>query len=316
MAEWSNASDSKSDLRAIVTGVRIPLSPPFFKSPTNNFNGEIILEIDKKLKEFNKRFSITETSTHQEEFQKFRIRIFNAIENPDEYFLPEGILFFCQIFGIPIKWHHDPYEVRTWSTNIKDALKSELDEKRFFKMIQTFFHLPTHIEDSKIFFFNAISHSIDLSNVNLAITKKEDEVILYPRGEKFLDNNLVEEILKFLNPESQKHFIEALAFYEKREAADSVKSSESVRRTIEEFLKFKLKNQKGLDANIKELQSRLKQDGIESTIRNIIFQVFSYLDQYFNENSKHNDGDINEAENEFLIYQAGVLMRYIHKAIS
>src|SRR5580698_309600 len=28
MAEWSNASDSKSDLRAIVTGVRIPLSPP------------------------------------------------------------------------------------------------------------------------------------------------------------------------------------------------------------------------------------------------------------------------------------------------
>ena len=29
MAEWSNASDSKSDLRAIVTGVRIPLSPPY-----------------------------------------------------------------------------------------------------------------------------------------------------------------------------------------------------------------------------------------------------------------------------------------------
>jgi hypothetical protein len=30
VAEWSNASDSKSDLRAIVTGVRIPPSPPYF----------------------------------------------------------------------------------------------------------------------------------------------------------------------------------------------------------------------------------------------------------------------------------------------
>jgi hypothetical protein len=28
MAEWSNAPDSKSGLRATVTGVRIPLSPP------------------------------------------------------------------------------------------------------------------------------------------------------------------------------------------------------------------------------------------------------------------------------------------------
>ena len=29
MAEWSNAPDSKSGLRATVTGVRIPLSPPY-----------------------------------------------------------------------------------------------------------------------------------------------------------------------------------------------------------------------------------------------------------------------------------------------
>ena len=28
MAEWSNAPDSKSGLRATVTGVQIPLSPP------------------------------------------------------------------------------------------------------------------------------------------------------------------------------------------------------------------------------------------------------------------------------------------------
>ena len=49
--------------------------------------------------------------------------------------------------------------------------------------------------------------------------------------------------------------------------------------------------------------------------RNIIFGTFNYLDKYFNENSKHGDGNINEPENEFLIYQVGLFMRYIDKVI-
>jgi hypothetical protein len=76
-----------------------------------------------------------------------------------------------------------------------------------------------------------------------------------------------------------------------------------------------LQNSKGLNANIGELQLKLKADGRASEIRNIIFQIFNYLDSFYNEHSKHNDGDINEEENEYLIYQTGVLMRYIDKAI-
>lgn len=60
---------------------------------------------------------------------------------------------------------------------------------------------------------------------------------------------------------------------------------------------------------------KLKSDGRDPQVRNVIFQVFSYLDQYFNENSKHKDGDIDSAENEYLIYQIGLLMRYLDKAI-
>ena len=55
----------------------------------------------------------------------------------------------------------------------------------------------------------------------------------------------------------------------------------------------------------------MKEDKRDPVIRNIISQVFSYLDQYFNENSKHANGDINNIENEFLIYRIGILMRYI-----
>lgn len=46
-------------------------------------------------------------------------------------------------------------------------------------------------------------------------------------------------------------------------------------------------------------------------MRNIIFQNFNFIDKYFNENSKHNDGDLQNFDNEFVIYQTGLLMRYI-----
>ena len=80
-------------------------------------------------------------------------------------------------------------------------------------------------------------------------------------------------------------------------------------------MRFKLDNKKGLDNNRSDLLKRFKSDQITLEIRNIISQIFSYLDKYFNENSKHKDGDIGEAENEFLLYQSGLLMRYINKVI-
>ena len=63
------------------------------------------------------------------------------------------------------------------------------------------------------------------------------------------------------------------------------------------------------------MQKELKQRDNQPEIRNIIFQTFNYLDEYFNKNSKHGN-NVKEPENEFLIYQTGLLMRYINKIIS
>ena len=90
-------------------------------------------------------------------------------------------------------------------------------------------------------------------------------------------------------------------------------SSNSLRRALEEFLKYTLENTRGLKGNIKYLQGKLKEKGIDSNIRNIIFQIFNYLDQYFNENSKHHDGQITETDNEYSIYQTALLLRYLHR---
>lgn len=272
------------------------------------------MDIKKKLKEFNKRFDFIDNSSYEEELSKFKTRVLNIFTHIDGNISREGIELFCQILGIPME-----YKIN----NITNALYLENNEKKFYRLLQIIFSfLPlkkfgsTTDNYTRERLISKISEAVDLSNINLSITVKNGEVIFFPKGETILDEVLVNEVLSFLNVESQKHFIESLASYLNYSKINAVKSAESIRRSIEEFLRFKLQNKKGLKENISELQKRLKTDKRDSNLRQIIFQIFTYLDKYFNENSKHEDGKIDESENEFLIYQTGLLMRYIHKIIS
>jgi len=283
-------------------------------------------DILKKINKFNKRWEIIDDLTYEEEFKKFKTRVLNIFLDIDNHVTDEGISKFCQILGIPEKWKYALVGYRKWTKVIIDSLLQENDENKFYRLLQIIFSLPIQTQTTSDYFgeivysrdilYRKLADAIKFSKVNLAITKKDEEIILFPRGEEKLDQKLVEEVLSFLNDKSNKHFVDALNFYEKGVKKDRVKSSESLRRSLEEFLRFKLKNQKGLDKNIEELQKRLKADDRDPSIRRIIFQTFSYLDTYFNENSKHKNGNINEEENEFLIYQTGLLMRYIKKALS
>jgi len=265
--------------------------------------------------DFAKRWNLPQKSTPEQNFSAFKIRVFNLFKNIDNRLSDIQISFFCQILGIKEEWHRPYGELDAISTNVIDALENENNPIKLFFILQTIFSLLDFRHPHNDALYQNFKAILNLSDVNLAVTEKDGKVIFYPQGEKRLDFELVEAVLSFLNLESHNHFLNALQFYERKSGADSIKSAESLRRSLEEYLRFKLKNQKGLDANITELLTQLKKDGRDPVVRNVIFQVFSYLDKYFNENSKHNDGDIDEAENEFLIYQTGVLMRYIYKSI-
>jgi len=277
------------------------------------------VDTQKKLTEFNKRWNITSDDSYEEEFKKFKARVLNIFAYIDKHVTTEGISEFCQILGIKEEWKHDIYGGSPNSLNIINALDRE-EGIKFYKLLQIISYLPIStrssyggkITSSRSIFFNRLAEAIKYSNVNLAMVIKEDEVILYPQGEKELDSKLVDEVLSFLDQKSQKHFVDALGFYEQGDGKNTIKSAESLRRSLEEFLRFKLGNSNGLAKNISKLQSVLKKDGRDPQIRKIMIQIFSYLDQYFNENSKHEDGEISLAENEYLIYQTGVLMRYVN----
>lgn len=278
------------------------------------------MDLKSKMEKFNKRWNITSTDSYEVAFKKFKIRILNILKEIDRNVTDESITAFCQYYGIEEVWHTQTYGDHSWSTNIINRLNNETDEKEFYRLIELIFSLDItstvgynrSYTYSKNILLREVANAVELSDVNASIAVSNNEVILYPKGEKELDDKLVNRTLSFLNDKSNGHFEHALKFYQ---AKNPIKSAESLRRALEEFLRFKLQNTKGLDANIAELQKKLKSDGRDPQIRNIIFQTFSYLDQYFNENSKHKDGDIDAAENEYLIYQIGLLMRYLDKAI-
>lgn len=271
------------------------------------------------MEKFNKRWSVTSADSYEESFKKFKIRILNIFKGIDDHVKKESITSFCQYYGISEKWQSATYGDRSWSTNIKDRLNGEADEKEFYRLIELIFALDIvtssggydhRVTYSKNILLHKVIEAVELSEVNVSVTVSDEEIILYPRGERMLDEELVESPLSFLDQKSSEHFVQALQFYQLKQY---VKSAESLRRSLEEFLRSKLENTKGLDANIKEVKIRLKSDGRDAQVRNIVTSTFSCLDQYFNENSKHNDGDIDDSENEFLIYQSGVIMRYINK---
>ena len=271
-------------------------------------------------KNFNKRWNITTSVSAEEAFRNFKQRILNVFRHIENRLTGESITKFCQIYSIDEQWKY--IESTRLSENIVNQIKKENDPIEIYRAIEIILSLTfkdymdyesrrTVNDRSKT--VRNIKEAIEMSDVNVTMTESSDgQITLYPKGEEKLDEKLVNKTFLFLNIKSNTHFEEALKFYKNN---NPVKSAESLRRALEEFLRYKLKNDKGLKANIDFLQKTLEEKNIKKIIRNIIFQTFDCLDKYFNENSKHKDGNIDEVENEFLIYQTGLLLRYINSIV-
>ncbi|MBU4216412.1 hypothetical protein L6270_01365 [Candidatus Parcubacteria bacterium] len=275
------------------------------------------MNLRERMEKFNKRWSVESSESYEEAFKKFKTRILNIFKNIDSYVSKESVSLFCQYYGIEEVWKSETFGDRVWSKNIENRLYQENSEKEFYRLIELIFSLEISSRTgydrrdiySRSILYDKVLDAVNYSDINLSITVAGDDVILYPKGEEVLDDKLVDHPLSFLKSNSADHFVQALKFYQ---AKNYIKSADSLRRTLEEFLKYVMKNTRGLNANILELQKKLKTDGRDAQVRNIIGSIFNYLDTYFNENSKHNDGEINDSENEFLIYQTGLLLRYVN----
>ncbi len=267
-------------------------------------SGEIFT-LKQEIENFNKRWNIKEDYDYKAEFQKFKQRVLTIFNNIDLLIGASSVREFCLFFGINPEFYDSTGDGLFRSDDITYYLESENNEVAYYKALQILLKFFSAIDggDGMLDEFERV---LSYSNINLACNRKDNEIILYPKGEDLLDEKLVNEALSFLSGKPNNHFVEALSFYEQ---CKSVKSVECLRRCLEEFLKEFLGNKKGLNSNIPELHNHLK----DNNLKNIINNLLRNLDIYFNEQSKHDDGDISEEENEYLIYQVALLMRYLSK---
>jgi hypothetical protein len=283
----------------------------------------LLMPIDASwLKKTKQRLGADQRADAGTEYQAFRTRVLNVLRDNLEGIKQVGIRQFYQVLSRHCRYKETPIGARLDPAVIYEELAGAPDTEFLF-LLQVVLELPFYRlgdfvgvnVDPWVSFIGQLKEAIRMSDVDVKLTVTGEHAIIHPRGEKELESHLVDGALSVLQGAASSHFTDALKLYGKGTPADRVKSADALRRTLEEYLRTRLSNTKGLNGNITALLSILKQSGRDRVVRNIIFQTFSYLDEYFNENSKHADGDIDAAENEFLVYQAGLLIVYVDRAL-
>lgn len=266
-----------------------------------------------KIDAFNRRWNVAPVTDLTTVFVEFKIRIINVFRDIDGHVLTTDVWTFCKIFSIDHREGQDHgYIIR--------ALNSAHALIDLYKMLEIIFAFDiydnrryVHENKSKGWYLREAQEVFNLSTVQSRIIKtSQGEIVIVPAGEEKLDEELVNPVLSFLGKNSNGHFVSALKFYEQK---DWINCSENIRRSLEEYLREKFKNHAGLQTNITEIGKILKSQKSPAQVRNIVSIIFGHLDQFFNEHSKHKDGDIEESDAEFLIYQTALLMRYIEKYV-
>lgn len=149
------------------------------------------------------------------------------------------------------------------------------------------------------------------SHIGIRIVQEHNSFFAYPEGEPKLDEEIVEKALKSLGIESSKEYTQALTAYA---ANDWIKTAEKTRRTLEEYLREYLSNNKGLKANIKTLGVYLKENShTTEPLRVALTTLLSNLDTQYNNASKHASKTDGYIEAEYLIYQTGIVIRTIEQ---
>ena len=155
---------------------------------------------------------------------------------------------------------------------------------------------------------SSIAKLVNASRVGIRLARKGDSWFSYPEGEELLDATLVERPLNSLGEASSAEFTKALQYFKDGKWDTAV---EKTRRTLEEYIREKMGNKKGLQANILVLMKSIKQQEVPEHLRTIIQRHLVMLDDYYNHASKHETKVGGTAECEFTIYATGTIINLL-----
>ncbi|RHN23810.1 hypothetical protein DWZ20_13315 [Clostridium perfringens] len=205
------------------------------------------------------------------------------------------------------------------SNVIKELLnsKTEID---FFRNLQVLF-LSSYIGDSLKeelgYEINNIIKASGYSNI-VFIKKEENKFLIYPVGEKVLDEEIVNKTIEGLENYKTAYeiFIDSLEKYSNSEntGVENVQIINSLRTALENYLKEKFKTDSRSIENIatKVVGPYLAEKNIDVNIRNMYINLAKSIEKFNNDNIKHTANlKISKEEVELFIYLTGALVRFL-----
>jgi hypothetical protein len=255
-------------------------------------------------------------------FDHFYTSILNFFNNIEQHMTADAIVEFCTFFGIPLN-SQSPVTFYLKSAKTIEELVARI-EFIFCCGLQT----SMGSEKNKPIFSpqilaEHIQKAINGSGIGLRMVYHNDDqsITFYPESEKFIDDEVIDDVISFLDEKAAQHFVSALQNYRSPNNKNKVDALNDVRRTLEEFLRTKLNNSDGLDKNATELKKRMptttdeKVGNLRSLVSQYVTVVVSQLDKYFNPAAKHASPDTLSDDVAFVIYMAAVIMQYVERTI-
>jgi len=278
------------------------------------------------MRDFNKRWNIVEDSN--DAFIKFKNRILISLDKVVGQIIlrDRGLVDrFAFILGIQVSARSaigpsQVSNVRRYfrGTLVYEVFSSAQTITELAEMLQALFCV---LEENSSYsannsnLFSEVQQAIDIGySALIAIARSGEKVTLYPAGAKLLDESLVNDNLNWLKeyPDALKAFNQALTIYLRGDKPKYRNLVDNLRIAIELVLKSVLGNQKSLENQSGELDSWLKQRGVNKQIRNLYGQLlFGPYSVLQNDVAKHGDLPLLDPEIEYLIYQTGTFLRLL-----
>lgn len=149
-------------------------------------------------------------------------------------------------------------------------------------------------------------------NIGIKFYKGDSTAYLYPEGAEILDENVVNQTLKWLesHPKALGHFEIALKLYMENDEAKQRSLLNELRNAIEQLLKEILSNSKPIEQQTADLKVWLTTKGGNEHVRSLYSQLlFGPFTKYQNDIKHTREFDAHDIE--FMIYLTGIFMRQL-----
>lgn len=195
--------------------------------------------------------------------------------------------------------------------------KTEID---FFRNLQILFssnYLGRVKKEILAINLNDIIRSSGYSNI-VFIKKDADRFLVYPAGEKFLDEEIVNKTIEGLEGYKTAYeiFIDSLEKYSNSEntGVENINIINSLRTSLENYLKekFSVKSQSIESIMTRYVGKYLDSKNIDKNIREMYRNLAKSIEAFNNEHVKHTANlEISKEEVELFIYLTGTLVRFL-----